>query len=110
MYRPDQEIFNKETKFKIQVEKDEVFMKILGAVDFTECKSDLDAVRVFWHNVWPAFSKVISDNEILLEEQRVTLRNFGSLMEEHKLLEIEYHNLKEIAQALGHKFDEKADS
>jgi len=88
IFRPDQEVFNQETKFKIEIKKDDTFLKVLGTCDFTKCKDDMEAVRTFWDAVWPALATVVSDNEILLEEQRLTLRNYGTLMEDHKWREV----------------------
>ncbi len=95
IFRPDQDIFEKETEFKIGIKKDEVFMKILGFTDFAQCKNDLDAVRLFWDGVWPTLKKIITDNEILLEEQKRTLRTYGQLMDDFKILEKKHEKLEE---------------
>jgi len=101
IFKPDQSSFEKETEFKISIKKDEVFLKILNFADFTKCKNDLEAIRVFWDNVWPTFQKVMVDNEVLLSEQAKTLRNYGQLMEDYKLLVIEHDNLRSSIQETG---------
>lgn len=95
IFRPDQGIFEQETKFKIGIKKDEVFLKILGAIDFTDCKTDLDAIRKFWNSVWPTLERVISDNEILLDEQKRTLIKYAEVMDDLKNLELKIKSLEE---------------
>jgi hypothetical protein len=66
----------------------------MSQIDFTKCKTGLDAVAKMFNHLFPTIEHVILDNEIILEDQATQMKMYATLHEEHKILKEKYEQLK----------------
>ena len=84
------------TETKILGQKEDIFIKVLSAIDFRDCENDLAALRKFWYTIFPHFAEALSMNEALLEEQKITLRKYADVTDRVKMLEVENEAIKTL--------------
>ena len=83
---------------KIGNQKEEWYNKMLSCADFTKTRNGMEEVRAAFDFLWLGINRLLGDNEILLDEQRITLKNYANLDEKYKKLVIEHGALMKVVE------------
>jgi regulator of replication initiation timing len=99
-------------KPKLNIDKpnrEELFRRLLGTVDFTHCENSLQVCGAMFNAVFPTIERVCEDNEGMIAENSKLLKELADLDEKYKKLVLKYEDLKQRLTDAGIEFQEESE-